>query len=64
MMAEIQETLETLIDGSSVETVLDQLAETCFLKADHLRTNWQDENMAKAWEKLARRIGKINATGI
>jgi hypothetical protein len=42
--------------GSSPEAVgdiLGRLAEVVGFTADHMRSNWQDESGAKAWEKIA-----------
>lgn len=48
--------IEALVDASTVGTVMDLLAEVCSAKADHIRTNWQDETTAKAWDKMAAQI--------
>ena len=45
--------LEALVDASTVSGVLDLLAEVCSAKADHVRTNWQDEYGADIWDKMA-----------
>ncbi len=37
----------------AVEEVLDALATAVRETADHVRSNWQDREMAKAWEKVA-----------
>lgn len=58
-------TLEGLVDRYSLLDVIEALAEMTSEKADHLRTNWQDERGARAWERDSRilqsasgRIGK------
>lgn len=56
---QIQEGLERLLDGSDLDTVVDQLAQICRLKADHVQSNWQDEPLAKEWLKAANAIEKI-----
>jgi len=48
--------LEAMLDQSSLKEVLDMLAEICHEKADHLRSNWQDEAAAKDWERMGNRI--------
>ncbi len=53
---EQQESLEKMIDSGSLAGLLENLETVCHEKADHLRTNWQDETAAKAWEFVARRI--------
>jgi hypothetical protein len=35
------------------------LGEICNLKADHLRSNWQDEASAKWFDKIARKLDKL-----
>lgn len=54
-----QAKLEALIDKHGFLTVLNDLAFILRAKADHLRTNWQDENSAKYWDKDAKRIESI-----
>lgn len=46
-------TLERLLDEMGAEGVARALAEICREKADHLRTNWQDEEAARGWESDA-----------
>ena len=58
-MDELIEALEKLIDASSIENVITSLADVCLLKAEHLRTNWQDKNTAEYWEKIANKLNKI-----
>lgn len=55
--------LEELIDKHSLKAVLDTLADISYEKADHIRTDWQDEVAAKSWEKDAKKIEHI-AVGI
>jgi|GEM_PF-739352 len=51
--------IKTMIDGMSLSSVLEILSQVCYEKAEHLRTNWQDPDTARAWEKVARAVGKI-----
>lgn len=48
--------LEGLVDQTSLTQVCEALAEVCRDKAEHLRTNWQDDATAKAWEHAAKTI--------
>jgi len=48
--------LEAMIDKVGLNNVLDHLVNVCYYKAEHLRTNWQDENMAKSWERDGKRL--------
>jgi len=53
--------LETLVDAHGLDSVLLDLAGICFGKADHIRTNWQDEKLAKVWEKAGLVCDKASA---
>lgn len=52
----MQDTLEQLIDQSSLKEVLEALADICYVKQEHLRVNWQDGRVAQAWVKAGRRL--------
>ena len=43
--------LEMLVDENGLDNVIDALADVCGLKADHIRSNWQDLETAKAWDR-------------
>ena len=43
--------LETLIDQIGLYEVLSTVEAICADKADHCRTNWQDEGLAKLWDR-------------
>lgn len=47
------EVLEALIDKHSLLDVLVGLELVCAEKAEHIRANWQDGQLAKAWDKAA-----------
>lgn len=53
------EQLEAMIDRSSLKDVLEMLAEICGEKAEHIRSNWQDEPMARFWEADARKVARV-----
>lgn len=46
----VSEQLETLVDKHGMEAIAAYLASMCREKADHIRTNWQDEMLARAWD--------------
>jgi hypothetical protein len=48
---ELQESVEKLIDRTSLSKVLDAVAVTCFAKSQHLAENWQDHESARAWDR-------------
>ena len=57
MLTPAQKTaLEAMIDADDLSSVLDAVAEICYGKAEHLRSNWQDEIGGKIWERAGRYI--------
>ncbi len=54
------EVLENLVEHSTLAAVLEMLERVCHKKAEHLREHWDDENLARCWEKAARQIENIN----
>lgn len=52
--------LELMVDRYSVAEVLEALASICREKADHIRTNWQDNATAKEWDKRANALEKVH----
>jgi len=61
MTREQIEQLEKLVDTYSLAQVVEALATIASEKADHIRSNWQDEHMAKCWERAAIRLDKVSA---
>ena len=57
--SEVKDQLEAMIDKTSLNDVLEMLAEICHEKAEHLRCNWQDETAARQWERWGNRISRI-----
>ena len=53
-----QEELEVFIDRVGLYDTMGLLYDICHGKAEHFRSNWQDENSAKAWERQAKYIDK------
>ncbi|AKG20721.1 MULTISPECIES: hypothetical protein [unclassified Calothrix] len=60
MHKEYMELLEGLIDKLTLSAILEMLERICHKKAENLRTHWQDETLAKLWDKAARQIEQIN----
>jgi hypothetical protein len=56
---DLQYQLEELIDKSNLVDVVEQLAQICRLKADHIESNWQDSALAKRWIKAANAIENV-----
>jgi len=44
-----RDALEALVDASNLMAVVQALSEICDAKAEHVRANWQDEPLARAW---------------
>lgn len=57
---DVVDELEALVDKYTLATVLDVLAEVASAKADHVETNWQDSQLAKAWDLNAAKL--LNAS--
>lgn len=53
---EMSEMLEGLVDRWTLTDVLEQLARVCGEKAEHLRSNWQDNESARVWDRMYNRI--------
>jgi hypothetical protein len=49
----VLETLEHLVDETSLGFVLEKMSEICSLKAEHIRNAWQDDGTADRWEETA-----------
>ena len=54
-----EDKIEQEIDIYGMGSIIDILVTICYEKADHVRTNWQDEYLAKQWEKQAKVFDKI-----
>lgn len=52
----MKDDLEGMIDSNGLTSVCDMIADVCRDKAEHLRTNWQDDATAKMWEHAAKAI--------
>lgn len=52
-------TLEEWVDSHGMEAVIRSLETIADGKADHLRSNWQDERGARQWEKVAKELDRF-----
>lgn len=57
---EVQEKLENFIDEHGLNIIIEQITEICYLKADHVKSNWQDDHLAENWELQGDEIRDIN----
>lgn len=46
--------IEGMVDRHGLSDVLEGIMEICSEKADHLRSNWQDESTARVWDAMAK----------
>lgn len=51
--------LEGMIDAAGLRNVVWALAHICWGKADHVRSNWQDEQLARDWEVNASMLDRF-----
>ena len=56
---ELERLLEGMVDSRSLAAIVYLLSTICTEKADHIRTNWQDEALAKVWERNARKLAHV-----
>jgi len=56
--------LENMIDKLGLDRVLDMISEVCYDKAEHARSTWQDERLARRWEKTARAVNRLLPTDV
>ena len=56
--------LESIIDRDGLAEVLDRLVTICTLKADHIRTNWQDRYTAQPWDILATSLERSHVKAV
>jgi hypothetical protein len=52
-------TLEAIIDRSSVYAVLMALGRITAAKAEHIRVNWQDDTLARQWDRASNPIDRL-----
>jgi len=55
-----KETLENTVNKMGIKTVIRTLEDICHEKAEHMRTNWQDDNLAYIWGNIGCRLNKID----
>ena len=52
-MDAVKEQIEAIMDKHGVVRTLEMIAEICAEKADHLRSNWQDDVSATEWDLIS-----------
>jgi hypothetical protein len=52
-----RDTLEAIIDCTSVKAMLEAISDICGAKEEHLISNWQDEKTARIWAEACGHVG-------
>jgi hypothetical protein len=52
--------LESLVDRTSLKEVVGVLSDIARDKAMHIRDNWQDEPLARSWDKDAGKLERCS----
>lgn len=60
MNTPISEQLEHLIDAEGLAQVLEHIADICGEKADHIRSSYADEPLAKLWQSAGRYVASAS----
>jgi hypothetical protein len=55
----VADQLEALIDKYGLQHILTGLELVCGEKADHIRSNWQDNATARSWDAKSRQLGNL-----
>ena len=59
---DMQEFSELAMDQNGLCNLLSEVGEVCRMKSEHIRTNWQDEALAKHWDHMARLLENASTT--
>ncbi len=52
-------TLEEMLDKWGMVRLQEAIKDICHLKAEHLRSNWQDEASGRDWDRVGLEVGKL-----
>jgi hypothetical protein len=50
------EAVEQMIDQMGLNYLLDVISDICIGKAEHIRTNYADDDLAEAWDEMAENV--------
>jgi hypothetical protein len=53
-----EQTLEGMVDGMGLRSVLLILQSICYAKSQHIEENWQDHNLAMEWTTTGNMLGR------
>ena len=51
--------LEAMVDRHGLSAILNQLANICGEKADHIRSSYDDKALAKCWDRDGKLLAKV-----
>ena len=57
-----REMLESMIDHWSLAEVVEALAHIAAEKGEHVRTTWQDDELAASWDNAGEALGQLENT--
>lgn len=57
--AELMAKVEGLIDSAGIDRFVEAFMRICFEKADHIRSSYDDRQLANAWDRIGNRIGTL-----
>ena len=55
---ELETHIESLMDAHTAQRVLNAIVSVCQDKAEHVRSNWQDEPLSSEWLRAARAVNR------
>lgn len=63
-MRENVERIEREIDAEGLVALFEVIVLVCHEKAAHIRENWQDESLAKDWERAGKQVDRWLASKV
>jgi hypothetical protein len=57
-VSQCESDLEEMVDKFSTSTIISILSSIASEKASHVRSNWQDESLAKVWDRMAKTLDR------
>lgn len=51
-----QQLIEEIVDKYGLMALVDSVCQVCYDKAEHIRTNYQDEVLAKQWDDAGKSL--------
>ena len=53
LVENLNDILEKLVDAHGIRKVAFELGVVCNEKSEHIKVNWQDENLSRDWDHIA-----------